>query len=137
MKDKRITQLDRQLHPERYRLSSGAELTSWWIPNRRDPTLSIWTKFYGEEFHTGGFTIPQQMLKALDSGAMTIYELINEITSPFDQVAESQHPFLATMLKTAAGGDPTIHAGTGGGSSDSSLRWDGKKPEDFKRKGRK
>lgn len=131
-KDKRITQLDRQLHPERYRLSSGAELTNWWIPNRLDPTLSIWTKFNGKELHTGGFTIPQQMLKALDSGSMTIYELINEITSPFDQVAESQHQILATMLQTAAGGDPTIHASTGGGSSDSDLRWDGRNPNDRK-----
>lgn len=42
-KDKRIEQLDRQLHPERYRLSSGAELLHWWIPNRLNPTLSIWT----------------------------------------------------------------------------------------------
>ena len=48
-KDRRIEQLDRQLHPERYRLSSGARLTTWWIPNRLNPTLSIWTMFHGEE----------------------------------------------------------------------------------------
>lgn len=136
-KDRRITQLDRQLNPERYRLSSGAELSHWWIPNRFNPTLSIWTKFNGEESHTGGYSIPPQLLKALDSGAMTIYELINEITRPFDQVAESQHPLLATMLQTAAGGDPTLHTGNGGGCSDSDLRWDGRNPNDFKRKGHK
>lgn len=136
-KDKRIEQLDRELHPDRYRLSSGAELTSWWIPNRRNPSLSIWTKFNGEEYHTGGFTIPDRLLRALDSGSMTIHELTNAITSPFDQVAESQHHLLATMLQTAAGGDPTLHTGNGGGSSDSDLRWDGRNPNDYKPKRRK
>ena len=136
-KDKMIEQLDRELHPDRYRLSSGAELTHWWIPNRRSPTLTIWTKFNGEEHHTGGFTIPDRLLRTFDSGPMTIYELINEITTPFDQVAESQHHLLATMLQTAAGGDPTLHTGNGGGSSDSAHRWDGRNPTDYKPKRRK
>lgn len=40
----KIAELDKIAHPERYRLSSGAELLHYLIPNRMDPTLHIWTK---------------------------------------------------------------------------------------------
>ena len=40
----KIAELDKIAHPERYRLSSGAEHLHYIIPNRSDPTLHIWTK---------------------------------------------------------------------------------------------
>lgn len=43
-------ELHRLAYPERYRLSSGAELVSGWIPNRMYPSLSITTLFHGNEF---------------------------------------------------------------------------------------
>ncbi len=40
----RIAELDRQANPQRYRLSSGAELVKVNIPNYNNPSLHIWTR---------------------------------------------------------------------------------------------
>ena len=45
-------ELHRKAYPERYCLSSGAELISGWIPNRMYPSLSITTLFHENVFKT-------------------------------------------------------------------------------------
>ena len=42
--EKRIAELDRQANPQRYRLSSGAELIKVNIANYNNPSLHIWTQ---------------------------------------------------------------------------------------------
>ena len=108
-------------YPERYRLSSGAELVSGWIPNRMYPSLSITTLFHGTEFKNTSYNLSQNLLDKYDSGALTLHELVNELFEPWEQVDESQHSLLAIALQTAAGGISTPHVGTGAGGSSSDL----------------
>ena len=119
----RAKELYRLAYPERYRLSSGAELVSGWIPNRMYPSLSITTLFHGNEFKNTSYNLSQNLLDKYDSGALTLHELVNELFEPWEQVDESQHSFLAVALQTAAGGIPTPHVGTGAGGSSSDLPW--------------
>lgn len=76
-------------YPERYRLSSGAELVSGWIPNRMYPSLSITTLFHGTEFKNTSYNLPQNLLDKYDSDAITLHELVNELFEPWEQVDES------------------------------------------------
>lgn len=119
----RTKELHRLAYPERYHLSSGAELVSGWIPNRMYPSLSITTLFYGNEFKNTSYNLPHNLLDKFDSGAITLHELVNELFEPWEQVDESQHSLLAVALQTAAGGIPTPHVGTGAGGSSSDLPW--------------
>jgi len=119
----RAKELLRLAYPERYRLSSGAELVSGSIPNRMYPSLSITTLFHGNEFKNTSYNLPQNLLDKYDSGVMTLHELVNELFEPWEQVDESQHSLLAVALQTAAGGIPTPHVGTGAGGSSSDLPW--------------
>lgn len=119
----RAKELHRKAYPERYRLSSGADLVSGWIPNRMYPSLSITTLFHGNEFKNTSYDVPQNLLDKYDSGALTLHELVNELFEPWEQVDESQHSLLAVALQTAAGGIPTPHIGTGAGGSSSDLPW--------------
>nr|DAW88377.1 MAG TPA: Plasmid recombination enzyme [Bacteriophage sp.] len=116
-------ELHRMAYPERYRLSSGAELVSSWIPNRMYPSLSITTLFHGNEFKNTSYNLSQNLLDKYDSGAITLHELVNELFEPWEQVDESQHSLLAVALQTAVGGIPTPHVGTGAGGSSSDLPW--------------
>ncbi len=116
-------ELHRKAYPERYRLSSGAELVSGWIPNRMYPSLSITTLFHGNEFKNSSYNLSQNLLDKYDSDAITLHELVNELFEPWEQVDESQHSLLAVALQTAAGGIPTPHVGTGVGGSSSDLPW--------------
>lgn len=100
----RAKELHRLAYPERYRLSSGAELVSGWIPNRMYPSLSITTLFHGTEFKNTSYNLSQNLLDKYDSGALTLHELVNELFEPWEQVDESQHSLLAIALQTAAGG---------------------------------
>lgn len=115
--------LHRKAYPERYRLSSGAELVGGWIPNRMYPSLSITTLFHGNEFKNTSYNLPQNLLDKYDSGTITLHELVNELFEPREQVDESQHSLLAVALQTAAGGIPIPHVGTGAGGSSSDLPW--------------
>jgi len=119
----RAKALHRKAYPERYRLSSGAELVSGWIPNRMYPSLTITTLFHGNEFKTTSYNLSPELLSKYDSGAITLHELVNELFEPWEQVDESQHTLLAIALQTAAGGIPTSHVSTGAGSSSSDLPW--------------
>ena len=129
----RAKELHRKAYPERYRLSSGAELVSGWIPNRMYPSLSITTLFHGNEFKNTSYNLSQNLLDKYDSGAITLHELVNELFEPWEQVDESQHSLLAVAIQTAAGGIPTPHVGTGAGGSSSDLPWNDNDKEKFQR----
>ncbi len=136
----RTKELHRLAYPERYRLSSGAELVNGWIPNRMYPSLSITTLFHGNEFKNTSYNLPQSLLDKYDSGAITLHELVNELFEPWEQVDESQHSLLTVALQTAAGGIPTPYVGTGAGGSSSDLPWndnDKDKYQRLKSKGRR
>lgn len=134
----RAKELHRKAYPERYRLSSGAELVSGWIPNRMYPSLSITTLFHDNEFKNTSYNLPPDLLTKYDNGAITLHELVNELFEPWEQVDESQHSLLAVVLQTAAGGIPTPHVGTGSGGSSSDLPWnDNDKNQRLKTKGRR
>lgn len=79
----RAKELHRLAYPERYCLSSGAELVSGWIPNRMYPSLSITTLFHGSEFKNTSYNLPQSLLDKYDSGVMTLHELVNELFEPW------------------------------------------------------
>lgn len=129
----RAKELHRKAYPERYRLSSGAELVSGWIPNRMYPSLSITTLFHGNEFKNTSYNLSPNLLAKYDSGAITLHELVNELFEPWEQVDESQHTLLAIALQTAAGGIPTPHVGTGAGGSTSDLPWNDREKDTFRR----
>lgn len=129
----RAKELHRLAYPERYRLSSGAELVSGWIPNRMYPSLSITTLFLGNEFKNTSYDLPQNLLDKYDSGALTLHELVNELFDPWEQVDESQHSLLAVALQTAAGGIPTLHVGTGAGGSSFDLPWNDNDKDKYQR----
>ena len=129
----RAKELHRLAYPERYRLSSGAELVSGWIANRMYPSLSITTLFHGNEFKNTSYNLPQNLLDKYDSGAITLHELVNELFEPCEQVDESQHSLLAVALQTAVGGVPTPHVGTGAGGSSSDLPWNDNDKDKFQR----
>lgn len=129
----RAKELHRKAYPERYRLSSGAELVSGWIPNRMYQSLSITTLFHGNEFKNTSYNLSQNLLDKYDSGVITLHELANELFEPWEQVDESQHSFLAVALQTAAGGIPTPHVGSGSGGSSSDLPWNDNDKDKFRR----
>ena len=54
---KQIDQLDRKANPQRYSLSSGAELVRLNVPNYRNPSLHIWTRVGEELFEDTKFQI--------------------------------------------------------------------------------
>lgn len=120
---KRVKELHQKAYPERYRLSSGAELIGGWIPNRMYPNLSITTLFHDKEFKATSYDVPLNLLGRYDSGEITLHELVNELFEPWEQVDSSQHGLLAIALQTASGGIPTTHVGTGSGGSSSDLSW--------------
>lgn len=126
-------ELHRKAYPDRYRLSSGAELVSGWIPNRMYPSLSITTLFHGNEFKNSSYNLSQNLLDKYDNGAITLHELVNELFEPWEQIDESQHSLLAVALQTAAGGISTPHVGTGGGGSSSDLPWNDNDKDKYQR----
>lgn len=129
----RTKELHRLAYPEQYRLSSGAELVSGWIPNRMCPSLSITTLFHGNEFKNTSYSLSQNLLDKYGSGALTLHELVNKLFEPWEQVDESQHGLLAIALQTAAGGIPTAHIGIGAGGSSSDLPWNDTDKDKYQR----
>ncbi len=125
-----IAELDRKANPQRYRLSSGAELEHFNIPNlgASMPSIHIWTDVQGEKYDAREYIdtinpVWQEYLK----GTATVYELINDIFEPQEQVSEAQANLLGAALILTTGGPAQICVGTGAGGSHSDLPWDGKK----------
>ena len=68
------------------------------------------------------------MARAHRDGKMTDEEFVNEVFEPMEQVNQIQARMLGAAFILACGGPAQAHVGTGGGGSQSELRWDGKKP---------
>lgn len=133
---KRIAELDRKANPQRYRLSLGAELEHFNIPNigASMPSIHIWTDVQGEKYDAREYIdtinpVWQEYLK----GTATVYELINDIFEPQEQVSEAQANLLGAAFILATGGPAQTRIGTGAGGSHSDLPWDGKKNTGRKR----
>lgn len=126
----RIAELDRKANPQRYRLSSGAELEHFNIPNlgASMPSIHIWTDVQGEKYDARECIdtinpVWQDYLK----GEATVYELINDLFEPQEQVSPAQADLLGAAFILATGGPTQTRVGTGVGGPHSDRHWDGKK----------
>ena len=124
---KRIAELDRKANPQRYRLSSGAELVKLNIPNYNNPSLHIWTKVGNELFDDVKFQIDYNLAQQHFNNQITDEELVNAVFAPQEQVSAAQADLLGAAFILATGGPAQTRVGTGAGSSHSDLPWDGKK----------
>lgn len=136
----RIEELDRKANPQRYRLSSGAELIGHRFlgNNPYSVTLKIWTKVKDIE-HTAVTYLSDsdKRLHAFSNGELTEHEFINACFSAAEQVSEIQANLLSAAIDLVTGGSAQPHVGTGGGGSTSKLPWrdkDTDKHTPYKRK---
>ena len=120
---KQIDQLDRKANPQRYSLSSGAELIRLNVPNYRNPSLHIWTRVGEELFEDIKFQIDYDVAQRHFNGQITDEEFVNAVFEPQEQVSGKQVELLGAAFTLAAGGPAQAHVGTGGGSSSSDLPW--------------
>ena len=122
----RIDELDRKVNPQRYRLSSGAELIGYRFlgNNPYTVTLKIWTKVKDIE-HTAVTYLSDsdKRLHAFSNGELTEHEFINACFSAAEQVSEMQSNLLSAAIELATGGSAQPYVGTGGGGSTSELPW--------------
>lgn len=128
-----IDQLDRKANPQRYRLSSRAELVRINVPNYRNPSLHIWTRVGNEVFEETKFQIDYNMAQAHFNRQITDEEFVNAVFEPQEQVNEIQANLLGVAFELAIGGPAQAHVGTGGGGSSSELLWNDKKHKGLKR----
>lgn len=125
--NQRIDLLDRKANPHRYQLSSGAELVHYNIPNMRNPSIHIWTKVGNEEYDTRTYIeYFSDIWERFSKDEATVYELINEVFEPQEQVNEAQANLLGAAFELVAGGQAQVHVGTGFGGSSSELPWNDK-----------
>ena len=118
-----IDQLDRKANPQRYRLSSGAELVRINVPNYRNPSLHIWTRVGNEVFEETKFQIDYDVAQAHFNRQLTDEEFVNAVFEPQEQVNEVQAQLLGAAFLLVSGGPARAHVGTGGGGSSSGLPW--------------
>ena len=119
-----IERLDRKANPQRYRLSSGAELLRYNIPNMMNPSIHIWTRVGNEEYDTRTYIeYFSDIWERFSKNEATVHELINEVFEPWEQVNEAQANLLGATFELAMGGQAQVHIGTGGGGSSSDLPW--------------
>lgn len=119
-------ELDRKANPHRYRLSSGATLTHFYISPKHapSPSVHIWTQVKDEIFDDAKYTEwNNPAVQKYQNDEFTEYELINAIFEPFEQVSQMQAQLLDASLGLMAGGPAQTHVGTGGGGSSSDMPW--------------
>ncbi len=131
--EKRIAELDRQANPQRYRLSSGAELVKLNIPNYNNPSLHIWTRVGDEQFDDVKFQIDYNLAQQHFNHRITDEELVNAVFEPQEQVSQAQIDLLGAAFMLATAGPAQTRVGTGAGGSHSDLPWDSKKNTGRKR----
>lgn len=119
---KQIDQLDRKANPQRYSLSSGAELVRINVSNYRNPSLHIWTRVGEELFEDTKFQIDYDVAQRHFNGQITDEEFVNAVFEPQEQVNEAQAQLLGAAFMLASGGPAQAHVGTGGEST-SELPW--------------
>ena len=120
---KQIGLLDRKANPQRYSLSSGAELVRINVSNYRNPSLHIWTRVGEELFEDTKFQIDYDMAQRHFNGQITDEEFVNAVFEPQEQVSTRQAELLGAAFTLAIGGPAQAHVGTGGGGSSSDLLW--------------
>ena len=130
---KQISLLDRKANPQRYSLSSGAELVRINVSNYRNPSLHIWTRVGDELFENIKFQIDYDVAQKHFNCQITDEEFVNAVSDPQEQVNGKQAELLGAVFTLAAGGPAEVHVGTGGGSSSSELPWNDKKYKGLKR----
>ncbi len=123
----RIAELDRKANPQRYRLSSGAELVKLNIANYNNPSLHIWTRVGEERFDDVKFQIDYNLAQQHFNNQITDEELVNAVFEPQEQVSQAQIDLLGAAIMLATAGPAQTRIGTGSGGSHSDLPWDGKK----------
>lgn len=128
----RIDELDRKVNPQRYRLSSGAELIGHRFlgNNPYTVTLKIRTKVKEIEHTVVTYlSDSDKRLHAFSNGEQTEYEFVNACFSAAEQVSEVQAKLLSAAIELAIGGSAQPQVGTGGGGSTSDMPWgERKKP---------
>ena len=120
---RRIAELNRNANPQRYRLSSEAELVKVNIPNYNNPSLHIWTRVGKELFNDVKFQIDYNLAQQHFNHEITDEELVNAVFEPQEQVSQAQIDLLGAAFILASAGPAQVHAGTGGGGSSSDLPW--------------
>ena len=120
---KQISLLDRKANPQRYSLSSGAELVRINVSNYRNPSLHIWTRVGDELFENIKFQIDYDVAQKHFNGQITDEEFVNAVFDPQEQVNGKQAELLDAAFTLAAGGPAEVHVGTGSGGSSSDLPW--------------
>ena len=120
---KQISLLDRKANPQRYSLSSGAELVRVNISNYRNPSLHIWTRVGDELFENIKFQIDYDVVQRHFNGQIIDEEFVNTVFEPQEQVNGKQAELLGAAFILAAGGPAEVHVGTGSGGSSSDLPW--------------
>lgn len=131
---KQIGLLDRKANPQRYRLSSGAELVRINVSNYRNPSLHIWTRVGNEIFEETKFQIDYKVAQAHFNRQITNEEFVNAVFEPQEQVNEIQANLLGAAFELAMGGPAQAHVGTGGSGSSSDLPWGEQKNKQSYRK---
>ena len=131
---KRIDQLDRKANPQRYSLSSGAELVRINVPNYRNPSLHIWTRVGEELFEDTKFQIDYDVAQKHFNGQITDEEFVNAVFEPQEQVSGKQTELLGAAFTLAVGGPADVHVGTGGGGSSSDRPWGDKSAKKYSSK---
>ena len=112
---KQISLLDRKANPQRYSLSSGAELVRINVSNYRNPSLHIWTRVGDELFENIKFQIDYDVAQRHFNGQITDEEFVNAVFEPQEQVNGKQAELLGAVFTLAAGGPAEVHVGTGSG----------------------
>jgi predicted nucleic acid-binding Zn-ribbon protein len=120
---KQIDRLDRMANPQRYSLSSRAELVRINVSNYRNPSLHIWTRVGEELFEDTKFQIDYDMAQRHFNGQITDEEFVNAVFEPQEQVNGKQAELLGAAFTLAVGGPAEVHVGTGSGGSSSNLPW--------------
>lgn len=132
-KNNLIARLDRLAYPQRYRLSSGAELDRIFVPNYLHPSLHIWTRVGDERFDDIKYDILYDIAQKHYRGELTDEEFVNAVFEPQEQVSEAQARLIGAAFMLASGGLTQAHVGTGNGGSQSDLPWGEKKKQRSRR----
>lgn len=134
----KITALDRKVNPQRYRLSSRAELIGhrFFSNNPYTVTLKIWTKVKDVEHTEVAYLCDNdERLIAFGNGDLTEHEFVNACFDAAEQINEAQAHLLDATIYAAMGGEAQAHIGTGGGGSNSGLPWRDRDKDKRKYKG--
>ena len=98
---KQIDRLDRMANPQRYSLSSGAELVRINVSNYRNPSLHIWTRVGEELFEDTKFQIDYDVAQKHFNGQITDEEFVNAVFEPQEQVSGKQAELLGAAFTLA------------------------------------